>query len=57
MLALPRANYQTYRLDIYQLSGDVETLDDKKIAYDNAGFVLFIFDVVKLSLYGLYFGK
>lgn len=39
------------------MQGDLSELNKAGIPYDNAGYVLFVFDVVKLVLYTLYFGK
>ena len=32
-------------------------LSDKKIKYNDIGYTLFVFDVVKLVMYTIYFGK
>jgi len=44
-------------LNIYETAGDTETLAEKGIEYDGMGYFLFVFDIVKLILYTLYFGK
>ena len=51
------SNFQTFRLNIYETSGDTEILQEREIPFDSFGYTLFIFDIVKLILYTLYFGK
>lgn len=53
----PTSNYQTFRLNIYQLSSDTATLVEQGVVVEAYGYFLFWFDLIKLILYSLYFGK
>lgn len=56
VLSRPSANFQTFRLNIYQTFSDTSDLELKEDD-EQWGLVLLIFDSVKLALYTLYFGK
>lgn len=56
VLSSPAANFQTFRLNIYQTYADTAALAADEIEVDESRVNLFIFDAVKLALYSLYFG-
>jgi hypothetical protein len=57
VLNRPTSNYQTFRLNIYQTSGDTSTLQAEGQVIDAYGYTLLVFDIVKLVMYTVYFGK
>lgn len=56
VLSAPAANFQTFRLNIYQTYGDTAALEAQGIEVDTSRVNTFIFDAVKLACYSLYFG-
>jgi hypothetical protein len=56
VLSSPAANFQTFRLNIYQTYGDTATLNAQGYEVDTSKVSIFIFDAVKLACYSLYFG-
>ena len=56
MLSTPSANFQTFRVNIYQTYGDTAALNAAGYDVDESKVTIFIFDAVKLALYSLYFG-
>jgi hypothetical protein len=56
VLSAPTANFQTFRLNIYQTYGDTASLTEQGYEVDQSKVGTFIFDAVKLAAYSLYFG-
>jgi len=57
VLNRPTSNFQTFRLNIYQLGSATSFFEENGVTVDAYGYTLFVFDVVKLVLYTVYFGK
>lgn len=55
-MSTPRANFNTYRLNTYQNPEQTRALTEKGIPFNKDQETIFYFDIVKLSLYTLYFG-
>lgn len=57
VLSKPTADFQTFRLNVYQTFGDTSALAETGEKIDSKGRYVLIFDTVKLILYTLFFGK
>lgn len=57
MIVKPTADYQTYKLNIYQTIADTKALNDLGIEVESKGGQILIFDAVKLALYTIFFGQ
>ena len=57
MLSKPTANFQTFRLNVYQTFADTSALTDAGEKIESKGRNVLIFDAVKLALYTIFFGQ
>lgn len=57
VLSRPTADFQTFRINIYQTASDTSALSDAGMTIESKGRTVLIFDGVKLALYSIFFGQ